>query len=325
MLEYHSTRIKFTSFCWNQFTATSFFLFLQIILYDQALNRSALLSKHHEDNNQLYCPMDTAPNAEFRDDLPTLLGNKEKFENDLRQLTMSVIHKLKAAGPSIGVFHQSSRAEKKALPASVHAKFVSPYERYLAVLPFAEQERLAETARLAEENRQRKLCPDAVITVVSVSGTSLLCSKAGFHWKFAHFCTLQKVNGETPATPAAAEKPVALKHFGQGEESSPVQMPPEKKRKLEDNVESKLNEIRKNMESNAAAAASPSQTPKSKKNKKNKKPDQPFVVDTQPKQAATFDYSNVDFKAFGGGSQKPKPDHEFKSKFKGKGKVRRAS
>lgn len=97
-------------------------------------------------------------------------------------------------------------------------------------------------------------------------------------------------------------------------------MPPEKKQKLEDNVESKLSEIRKNMESNAVA--SPSQTPKSKKTKKNKQqPSQPFVFDNEPKQATAFDYSNVDFKAFGGGSQKPKTDHEIKTKFKGKGKV----
>lgn len=113
---------------------------------------------------------------------------------------------------------------------------------------------------------------------------------------------------------------MALKDFGKGEESSPIAMPPEKKRKLEDNIESKLSEIRKNMETNATAC--PTQTPKSKKNKKNKQQSQPIVNDNQPKESvAAFDYSSVDFKAFGGGSQKPKKDNEIKSKFKGKGKV----
>lgn len=142
-----------------------FLFLLQIILDDQALNRSTL-TNNQETNNQLYCPIDTIPNAEFRDDLPTLLGNGKQLEETMKQLTMSVIHRIKPKGPSVSVFHLSSRKEKTTLPASIQAKFVSPYERYLAVLPFAEQERLAETAKLTEENRKRKLCPDAVITVV---------------------------------------------------------------------------------------------------------------------------------------------------------------
>lgn len=110
--------------------------------------------------------MDTIPIGEFRDDLPTLIGNKNEIEENFQKLTMSIIHKLKPTGPTISIFHQSSRAEKKDLPSSVQLKFISPYERYLAVLPFAEQERIAETARLAELNRKRKLCPDNDFTVV---------------------------------------------------------------------------------------------------------------------------------------------------------------
>lgn len=133
--------------------------------------------------------MDTIPNAEFRDDLPTLLGNKNEVEESLRQLTVSVIHKLKPTGPSISVFHQSSRSEKKDLPSDSQAKFISPYERYLAVLPFAEQERVAETARLAELNRKRKLCPDTVITVVSgLESKKLFLHAWGFLMQiFRHF------------------------------------------------------------------------------------------------------------------------------------------
>lgn len=153
-------------------TVVFLFLWFQIVLDDQAINRSTLLSKSQDVSNHLYCPMDTVPNTEFRDDLPTLLGNRKEIEEHMNQLTMSVIHKLKPRGPTISVFHLSNRIDKKVLP-TVQAKFISPYERYLAVLPFAEQERLAETAKLAEENRKRKLCPDAVITVVCRATCSL--------------------------------------------------------------------------------------------------------------------------------------------------------
>lgn len=108
----------------------------------------------------MYCPHDLTGNSEFRDDLPTLLGNN----NSPTILSESVLNKLKLNGPSLNVFHTSSRAEKKTVNGT-QIKFFSPYARYLAVLPFAEQERLAELARKAEENRKRKLCPDSIIDV----------------------------------------------------------------------------------------------------------------------------------------------------------------
>lgn len=114
-------------------------------------------------NSHLYCPHDFSANTEFRDDLPTLLGNNNKLLTNVPESIL--INKLKLDGPSLNVFHTSSRAEKKSTVNGTQLKFSSPYERYLAVLPFAEQERLAETARIAEQNKKRKLCPDSVITV----------------------------------------------------------------------------------------------------------------------------------------------------------------
>lgn len=138
------------------------FIPFQIVLDDQAMNRSTILSKNQDVNSHLYCPHDFSVNTEFRDDLPTLLGNK----NTLNNLSDSVLNKLKLNGPSVDVFHMSSRAEKKSdTENGAQLQFFSPFERYLAVLPFAEQERLAETARIAEENKKRKLCPDSVIIV----------------------------------------------------------------------------------------------------------------------------------------------------------------
>lgn len=39
-------------------------------------------------------------------------------------------------------------------------KFVSPFARYLAILPLAEKERLEELARTEAENKKKKLCPE---------------------------------------------------------------------------------------------------------------------------------------------------------------------
>lgn len=141
------------------------FLSIQIVLEDQAINRSTILSKNQDVNSHLYCPHDFSANVEFRDDLPTLLGSNNS-QPKLNELNESVLKRLKLNGPSIDVFHTSSRAEKKrTVVDDAQVKFSSPYRRYIAVLPFAEQERLAESARIAEQNRKRKLCPDSVIEV----------------------------------------------------------------------------------------------------------------------------------------------------------------
>lgn len=131
------------------------------MLDDQAMNRSTILSKNQDVNSHLYCPHDLTGNTEFRDDLPTLLGSNGTLNN----LSEDVLSKLKLSGPSLGVFHTSSRVEKKNTVTGDQIKFFSPYARYLAVLPFAEQERSIESAKRAEENRKRKLCPDSVFAV----------------------------------------------------------------------------------------------------------------------------------------------------------------
>lgn len=133
----------------------------QIVHEDQTINRSTILSKNQDVNSHLYCPHDLTGSSEFRDDLPTLLGNITNGSNNLSQ---TVLNKLKLSGPAVDVFHTSSRTEKKESTVNdSQVKFSSPYARYLAVLPFAEQERLVEAAKLAEKNRKRKLCPDSII------------------------------------------------------------------------------------------------------------------------------------------------------------------
>lgn len=76
---------------------------------------------------------------------------------------------MKPKGPAVTVFHASNRRENRAIIKVAQIQFFSPYARYLAVLPFAEKERQAETARLAAESRKRKLCPDNSDDVIMVS------------------------------------------------------------------------------------------------------------------------------------------------------------
>lgn len=97
-------------------------------------------------------------NAEFRDDLPTLLGQTGANEDRENQLHFEE----KVKPPSISVFlatEKTKKSRKSSLPEIEKIKFVSPYSRYLAVLPFAEKQRAEELAKEAEENLKRKLCP----------------------------------------------------------------------------------------------------------------------------------------------------------------------
>lgn len=54
-------------------------------------------------------------------------------------------------------------------------KFVSPYARYLAILPLAEKQRLEELARTEIENKKKKLCPDKIEEEYVSNLTWLLC------------------------------------------------------------------------------------------------------------------------------------------------------
>lgn len=107
-----------------------------------------------------------------------------------------------------------------------------------------------------------------------------------------------------------------LKDFGK-EKTSPEKSPPPKKRRVEDQpndaIDDKLNEIRQNLEQNNPNASTPSKKNKKKNKNKNKTPQQTPVQTKQPE----FDYTNVDFNKFGGGSIVEKKN-EIKMKFHGK-------
>lgn len=114
----------------------------------------------------MYCPHDLSANTEFRDDLPTLIGGNITENN-----TQNIISKLKAKGPTIKAFHVVPPTNEDKTFKIARIKFISPYARYLAVLPFSEKQRQEDLAKAAEENRKRKLCPDSAfapeVSVVS--------------------------------------------------------------------------------------------------------------------------------------------------------------
>lgn len=111
-----------------------------------------------------------------------------------------------------------------------------------------------------------------------------------------------------------------MKDFGKdklGEQTSPEREPPSKKRRVDnssiDAIDDKLNQIRENLEGSNQNAQTPSKKNKKKNKNKNKTPQSTPVQANQPE----FDYTNVDFKKFGGGSIVEKKT-DIKMKFHGK-------
>lgn len=141
---------------------------------------------------------------------------------------------------------------------------------------------------------------------------------------------------ETPKTVIKSEEEVyrgPLKNYGKAsknEPTTPSKSPPAKKRRVDnipdDSIEAKLNEIRNHMQSEDqppnSADANAKTTPKTKKNK-NKKKNKMGKIKTEEQETPDqseqqdFDYSNVDFKKFGGGSI-TEQKNEIKMKFHGK-------
>lgn len=134
----------------------------QVVLDEQVTNRSVANFKFSDQTNPLYCPHDISSNFEFRDDLPTLLGSDTENHNFDENLNKKI------KSPDLSVFGETNKKTFANLQTD-KVKFVSPYSRYLAVLPFAEQQRLEEQQKEIEENRKRKLCPEAFITPTAVA------------------------------------------------------------------------------------------------------------------------------------------------------------
>lgn len=104
-------------------------------------------------NQFLYCPHDLTHDSDFRDDLPTLLGSKHQsagaFSSPLKRMN-SKISLLDDEGEDV---------DNKKLATLKDIKFITPYSRFLSILPVAEEQERLDTARAAEEAKKKKLCP----------------------------------------------------------------------------------------------------------------------------------------------------------------------
>lgn len=109
-------------------------------------------------NQFLYCPHDLTHDSDFRDDLPTLLGSKNRsagaFSSPLKR-TYSKISLLEDEG------EEEQEVDNKKLTTLKDIKFITPYSRFLSILPVAEEQERLDNARAAEEAKKKKLCPTA--------------------------------------------------------------------------------------------------------------------------------------------------------------------
>ncbi|GAB0091016.1 exosome component 10 [Sergentomyia squamirostris] len=98
-------------------------------------------------NSFLYCPHDLRHDGDLKDNLPTLLTSDE-CETEVE----SLMRKFK---PLVTVFEASTG--RKSLPKIT---FISPYQRYRAVIPIAEEERRKAKQIEEKEMLKRRLCPE---------------------------------------------------------------------------------------------------------------------------------------------------------------------
>ncbi|XP_059611929.1 exosome component 10 [Phlebotomus argentipes] len=102
-------------------------------------------------NSFLYCPHDLPQGGEIKDNLPTLLaGNLLGAKSSVIRVNLVKSH------PQVSVFE--APAAQKSLPKIA---FVSPYQRYRAVIPIAEEEKRKAQQLEEMQKQKRRLCPDA--------------------------------------------------------------------------------------------------------------------------------------------------------------------
>lgn len=294
---------------------------VKVVLEEQITNRSSVFSKNQDLNSHLYNPHDFPSHFEFRDDLPTLLGSEES--------NAAVEPRSQTKTPVLSVFDTPENSEDedqkniKKLKQSKIAQFVSPFKRYLAILPFAEQQRLEEIARMSEEKRKRKLCPEKNVVFAT---TDLIIKDElkltedieddidEFKSPLADYDKRRKALQKAVAAAIKDTPP------------SPDVVPPSKKRRLDDDREGSAtssSQVPEELSQNSPNGSS--SVDASKNHQKNKKKWQNNKTGQASSRPVDFDYSQVDFKKFQGGSARPQQNAQFDSKFRGKGKNNKAN
>lgn len=233
----------------------------QPIVEEQIVHRTTTRGSAY--TNKLFCPHDLTHCAEFRDDLPTLLNGREQ-----------IVEKspFKLAKPALSVFETPENSEdeehvKAKLDKLSKVVFVSPYERYQAMIPTIEKQKIEEAKRLEAENSFKLLCP----------------IKPEFE------------NDTQTAKPESADDdPYKL----------PMKQQLKRKRDQDEDVaetngESSYQQDSKKFKDGEPALQNIRPKKKGFKNRANKKPNQ-----NSNAPVADFDYQNANFNMFKGGSKK---------------------
>lgn len=269
-------------------------------------------------------------NAEFRDDLPTLLGysSLKHFKNSAKAAKQS----------ALSVFHEIDIDEGVTKKKLNQIKFVSPYTRYLAMLPFAEKQRLEELAKQEEENKKKRLCPE-------VNPEEFVSVFVAFSKTFVTIC-FQVVKTEPTIDLDSDSEQNASKRVRNDKIKPSVNEPLSKKPRIaessnDDNEQSDnnakiLEDSQPESEANKSDATfsdNPKEFFKSKKDKKrakkmiqkalknNKKSMNDATSSNSNQERKEFNYEKVDFSKIQGGSlshrqQNQNQDSKFKQKVK---------
>lgn len=257
------------------------------VINDASLVRPAVNLNDKKDllNHPLYCPHDLNHQREFRDDLPTVIGNKE--------VTMCIddvdIHQVK-----LSVFEKTENISRKS--KEIVMQFISPYHRYKLMIPFMEEQKKREVAAEDEKRKQaleekRKQLPELQIVKISEDEIYKMPLK-----------DLKK--RPLSQDPQQDTIPISNKRWKkQIAESQAPKVEPEPAEEVVDLTE-----------------ASPSNQRNGNK-KWNRKAQKTADFRQNSNKAVNFDYAQANYQRFQGGSgnqqQQKQKDNGFQQKFKG--------
>ncbi|XP_055903687.1 exosome component 10 [Eupeodes corollae] len=293
------------------------------ILEANSVHRS-VVSNVKDYNSKLYCPHDLSHLEEFRDDLPTLLKSSDDQNEYTNESGNSSLCK-----PALSVFDTPENSEdeevKEKLKKLQQMQFISPYARYVAVLPLVEIEKREELARIEAENAKKVLCP--VKTELPVKKEPIVKNEVDNMYNVPLKQNLKRKNPESlnpqNQSQSPQEKRFKREHpkpLADGEHLKFVDLTKNTFRASKPTTQPEIVEDSEPSEPSSTSKPPTTATPDGKngKFKKNKKKFKGNKVAQSSDKPVAFDYKNVDFKKFQGGAQKAKGT-ELKPKFHGKG------
>lgn len=237
-------------------------------------------------HNPLHSPHDLSHQQEIRDDLPTLLGDVK---------AKSSLERVKVFKVKLGIFNKMQNGHK-----SIDMKFISPFDRYKLMIPFMEAQRKREIAQ--EEERRRQLLEEKKKQLPSLENV--------------------KIDNDDVVEMSLNEARRKRPHH----ETSSVAPSPNKrwKKKRDDEVSVEAeNQIEVNSEAIEAelknVADMVDQMKRNNKQFKKGKPQKASDFRQSSTKPVNFDYTNVNYDRFQGGSgpSNANASGKFQQKFKG--------